>query len=144
MKKRLRYILHYSDVLLHELFHAFQYSQIKDVKTYNLASANYEVEGQLARYVYLLRRQAYDTSGRYDTYCRTKLGKKIRGAGDMIDMQGKMYLDEQTYYEDYYKPSIEEVLQIAESQNLTSISYNESLSMDQNLNNLKSISIKCN
>ena len=62
----------------------------------------------------------------------------------MIDMQGNMYLDEQTYYDDYYKPSIEEVLQIAESQNLTNISYNESLSMDQNLNNLKSISIKCN
>ena len=50
---------YYSDVLLHELFHAFQYSQIKDVKTYNLASANYEVEGQLAKYLYCKRNEKH-------------------------------------------------------------------------------------
>ena len=135
---------YYSDVLLHELFHAFQYSQIKDVKTYNLASANYEVEGQLARYVYLLRRRAYDTSGRYNTYCRTPLGKTIKSAGcGVLDMKGNLIIDETSYRETYYQPSIDIVLQIAESQNLTNINYNESFTMQDNLNNLKAISIRC-
>ena len=135
---------YYSDVLLHELFHAFQYSQIKDVKTYNLASANYEVEGQLARYVYLLRRRAYDTSGRYNDYCRTPLGKTIESAGrGVLDMKGNLIIDETLYRESFYQPSIDIVLQIAESQNLTNISYNESFTMQDNLNNLKAISIRC-
>ncbi len=142
------------DTLLHELFHAYQYSQIEtlnknaskeDIKTiYCQSSANYEVEGQIARYVYLLRRRSQDTSGRYDAYCRTKLGKQIQGAGNNIDMLGNLYIDEQTYYDDYYKPSIDAVLHIAKNKNVANINYDESLSMDQNLSNLKSVSIKCN
>ena len=146
------------DTLLHELFHAYQYSQIethykktnneidKDViKTlYNQSSANYEVEGQLARYVYLLRRQAYDTSGRYNSFCKSQLGGVIKNAGhDVLDMKGNLILDEALYRESYYQPLINRIMHIAEDKKLTNINYNESLSMNENLNNLKSVSINC-
>lgn len=92
----------------------------------------------------MLRRRAYDTSGRYNDYCRTPLGKTIESAGcGVLDMKGNLTIDETLYKESYYQPSIDVVLQIAKKEKLTNINYNESLTMQDNLNNLKAISIKC-
>ncbi|MBO5661529.1 MAG: hypothetical protein J6R93_03540, partial [Tidjanibacter sp.] len=142
-----------ADVLLHELFHAYQFHQVenhhetedKDKITaiYCQASANYEVEGQIARYVYLLRRHAFDSTGRYEEYCKTRLGKKIQSAGNLIDGSGNPYTDKQNYNDYYFKPSIDIVLSIARERKYTHINYDESRSMDKNLGNLKSVSIKC-
>ena len=57
-------------------------------------------------------------------------------------MKGNLTIDETLYKESYYQPSIDVVLQIAQKEKLTNINYNESLTMQDNLNNLKAISIE--
>lgn len=141
----------YNDVLLHEMFHVFQHLQIKinnensdKYTSYSQASANYEVEAQIARYVFLLRRRAYDATNRYEEYCSTVLGSKIQNAGDLIDAKGKPYLDDDTYFREYYCPSINRVLTIAEEQKMSNINFNRNLTIDENLSNIQMLSKSCN
>ncbi len=140
----------HSDVLLHEMFHIFQHHQVElknpnnnKFNSYTKASANYEVEAQIARYVFLLRRKAYDTTNRYERYCSTSLGSSIQNAGDYIDANGRPYIDVDNYHNEYYSPSIDKVLAIAKDKQV-SITYNESFSMDDNLSNLQTLSQYCN
>ena len=142
-----------ADVLLHELFHAYQFYQVEDNYTtedkdkittiYCQASANYEVEGQIARYVYLLRNRASGSTGRYEEYCKTVLGYKVKAAGDLIDAKGNLYIDDIIYREQYYEPCIKRVLEIAQERKITNVYFNEDSTMDENIKNIQALSESC-
>ena len=61
-----------SDALLHELFHAYQYAQCN--YNYSPSSANYEIEAQIARFVYMKTHKLSTVKSRIDEFKKTTFG----------------------------------------------------------------------
>ena len=61
-----------SDVLLHELFHAYQIFCANTGKEFGMATANYEIEAQLAKYYYAFRNKEQIAVEEANKYYYTK------------------------------------------------------------------------
>lgn len=71
---------HYSEVFLHELFHAYQ------TTTNTQGSANIEIEAQLARYVYMVNHEDPYILHRLEGYLKCDLGTGIAQLDDSINL----------------------------------------------------------
>lgn len=75
-----------SEVFLHELFHVYQY--ITSNYNYSPASANYEIEAQTARYIYMKTSGYQHIRERIDAYKSTYIGKITIGLYEHITTSG--------------------------------------------------------
>ena len=74
------------DVLLHELFHVYQY--ITSNYNYSPASANYEIEAQMARYIYMKEHKYKYVQARVAEYSKTPVGPIIMALYNKIKKDG--------------------------------------------------------
>lgn len=74
------------DVLLHELFHVYQY--ITSDYNYSPASANYEIEAQMARYIYMKEHKYKYVQARVAEYSKTPVGPIIMALYNKIKKDG--------------------------------------------------------
>lgn len=75
-----------SEVFLHELFHVYQY--ITSNYNYSPASANYEIEAQMARYIYMKTSGYQHIRARIDAYKSTSVGKITIGLYEHFTQSG--------------------------------------------------------
>ena len=74
----------HSESLLHELFHAYQYSQLGST-SYNSTVANIEVEAYLATFYYMKRSDNPEVLQRCDNFKRRKLGSRAPLLYEILD-----------------------------------------------------------
>lgn len=78
-----------SNKLFHEMFHAYQ-AYGETLITYNNATANLEVEANIAQYRYLSKLSIPDSPDWNDVYVHTSFGKKITDLSERLDPNGKL------------------------------------------------------
>lgn len=78
----------HSEALLHELFHAYQCSQVTATAFY-ASAANYEVEAYLATYYYMTRSNNPEVVQRSKNFNRKKLGSRVPILHKMLNNKAK-------------------------------------------------------
>ena len=154
-----------TDVLLHELFHVYPYQTIgvkysalstQDIEEiFCLATANYEVEAQMARYIYGKRNAEYfsPTSKWYKDFHYVgetdfTVGKAL---AFIIDQKMQGLMNEKkfgVYFSDICKNYVkskekDEKDEKDDDEPKVDYKYNPSLTIQENIGNLSNVSINC-
>ena len=134
----------YSEVLLHELFHAYQYNVAcqKNVSTYEGLIRNFEAEAYVAMYFFMDRSLSIEMSSRKKRFSKRNIvGIDATKAADCLTYQG--YINEwDVKVENRFKRHFRNAALSAVKNN--NIFFNETRSIDENIGILRILSQKCN
>ena len=131
-----------SDTLLHEMFHAYQHSVLENDE-YDKAGVNYEIEAQIARYIYIDSNSMID---RESDFIKQKLGRLVKNMAQHISSRG--YLLDYSYEIEerlnrFYKKTDTLLNQMANSNKLDSLTLVPNMRSDDNLRILIELSKNC-
>ena len=130
-----------SDTLLHEMFHAYQYSVLGN-EEYNKADTNYEIEAQIARYNFLLRRSDVDGVNNHNDFTSTNFGAAISRISSCFTSKGIPITDRSQKLEQNYPFAVNYILNNAKEMEMDMI-FKTDFSPNDNVQNVIDLSESC-
>ncbi len=132
-----------SDVLLHELFHAYQIFCANTGKEFGMATANYEIEAQLAKYYYAFRNKEQIAVEEANKYYYTK-GHPWFDVADLskyilFQKEGKSIYDAKKYAKQFAMVATRYV----NSKGDVKYTYTPPSNVEETIENLTILSRKC-
>ena len=128
-----------SDVLLHELFHAYQIFCANTGEEFGMATANYEIEAQLAKYLYGLRNgENIQLSESFELY--NTEGTLWYNIANLTAYTNGISVFNQKKYEVRYRFLVEQYLGLESDVKYT---YTPPVNVSATISNLSKLSVKC-
>lgn len=130
-----------SDTLLHEMFHAYQHSVLEKDK-YDKANVNYEIEAQIARYNFLLRRSDVEGLSNHNDFVSTNFGVAISRTANCYTSKSIPITSKLPKLESNYTLAIKYVLEKGKEINMD-MTFNTAFSPKKNVQNIIDLSKNC-